>query len=175
MPSQQENKKIEQAIIILVDCISQSSLNPKPVILHSLKVGMKLLELGKPTEVVIAGILHDLIEDSNCSLEKIQKKFGSKVAKLVEALTSERSIRDYQKRGYKNIAKIKKAGPNTMLIKVIDYYDNLPYVAKLKDEKKFEEVLWKHGLLIDSFKPSLGKLKIFKDYESGYRRLKLKK
>lgn len=80
-----EQIKIEKAIIMLVYCVIRKCRNPKPVILHSLRVGLKLQELNQSKEVVIAGILHDLIEDTNCKISQIKKKFGSKVAKLVSA------------------------------------------------------------------------------------------
>ena len=69
---------MEKAIIMMVDCIKRGCRNDKPLILHSLGVGFKLWEIGESKEVVIAGFLHDLLEDTNCKEEEIKKNLETK-------------------------------------------------------------------------------------------------
>lgn len=52
-------KEIEAAIVFMVQKIKEKCYNEKPLILHSIRVGMRLMELGASKEVVIAGVLHD--------------------------------------------------------------------------------------------------------------------
>ena len=65
--------QLEQAIIFLVTTFQQSGNNPKPVILHSIRVALFLYEYHYPEEVIIAGALHDLVEDTNCLLYKSKR------------------------------------------------------------------------------------------------------
>jgi len=167
----QQDKEIEKAILMLVLCVRQKCRNAKPLILHSLRVGFKLLEIGQPKEVVIAGVLHDLIEDTDCKISKIKKEFGLKVANLVLALTREHveGYEDYIKQRKIFIIKIKKAGKRAMIIKIVDANDNLLYVPLIKNNKILKEVLWKHRLVMKEFKADIGDLDIFKEYCQKYK------
>lgn len=166
-----QEKEIEQAVLMLVDCVKKNCRNPKPLIWHSLKVGCKLYELGESKEVVIAGILHDLLEDTGCKISQIKSKFGSKVAKLVLASTFDARIKDYKERWHKSIGKIKKAGPKAMLIKIVDANDNLPFILLIEDNNKLKEVLWKHQLIMDSFNSEMGKVPVFKEYQKNFKKM----
>ena len=173
MSPQNKEKDIERAVLMLVDCVQKNCRNPKPVIWHSLKVGCKLYELNQPKEVIIAGILHDLIEDTSCKLDQIGNKFGPGVVKLVSACTFDIAIKDYKKRWHKSIANIKEVGKEAMIIKVVDANDNLPFVLLIKDSRKLGETLWKHQLIMKSFKPKIGKLQMFKEYQRNLKKVKI--
>lgn len=164
-------RKIEEAVLMMVNCIRKGCRNEKPLIWHSLKVGCRLYELGLPKEVVIAGILHDLLEDTDCKISQIKNKFGSKVAKLVLACTYNSKIKDYKKRWHKFLPKIKKTGREAMIIKVADANENLVFVPLIKRADKLEEVLWKHRFVIKLFKPEIGELPIFKEYQRNYKKI----
>lgn len=165
-----QEKEIEAAVLMLVDCVRKNCRNPKPLIWHSLKVGCKLYELGESKEIVIAGILHDLLEDTSCKISQIKNKFGPKVTDLVLASTFDARIKDYKERWRKSIAQIKKAGPKAMLIKIIDANNNLSFISLIEDENKLKEVLWKHRLIIDSFKPEMDKSPVFKEYQENIKK-----
>lgn len=158
-------KRIEQVIIFLIKKIWGRCYNKKPIILHSIRVGLKLMELKEKKEVVIVGFLHDLLEDTDCQLAEIEKEFGKRVAKLVSACTFNEDIKDYKERWQKLISNIKKAGRDALVIKLIDQMDNLPYYILISDEQKKREVIWKHKFFIDSLKDELKQFKVFQDYE----------
>ena len=162
---------------MLVDRVKENCRNPKPLILHSIKVGMKLLDLNQPKEVVIAGILHDLVEDTNCKISEIRKEFGCKIADLVSTLTQEK-IKNYKERWHVLLNKIKKRGKGAMIIKIVDNNDNLTYyIPLIKDKEILKETLWKQRFTIESLKPHLAKFKVFKEYCKNYKAIvtKLKK
>ncbi|MDD3399602.1 MAG: HD domain-containing protein [Candidatus Paceibacterota bacterium] len=161
---------IEKAIIMAAECFKDKRSNKKPALLHSIRVGFKLRDYGQPGEVVAAGILHDLIEDTNCTIEEIRDKFGSKVAKLVSLCTCEDSSGDTDERWHKFIDKVVKGGKTAMIIRVVDANDNLPYIFLIKDEKYAERILWKHEIQISKIKRKISNLQIFKDYSKNYRR-----
>lgn len=51
-----------------------------PFVSHVLAVGMMLAAYGYAEDVVIAGILHDIVEDTEVTLEGIEEEFGEYVA-----------------------------------------------------------------------------------------------
>lgn len=168
----QKDSDIEKAITKTVDCINKKNRNSKPLILHSLRVGMKLFELNQPKEVVIAGLLHDLAEDTDYTIRDIKKQFGPKVALLVSALTQEK-VADYQERWHILMGKIKKAGTGAMIIKIVDCNDNLVYFfSQLKDRQFIKEIVWKQNFTIESLKPYLSDIKFFKEYCKNFKSAK---
>lgn len=165
MYTPQIQKEIERAIIFLLRKIQERCYNEKPLILHSIRVGLKLMELNKAKDVVIAGFLHDLLEDTDCKPEEIKGRFGKKVAALVSACTLDRNIKEYKKRWRKLIANLKRAGRDALLIKLVDQMDNLPYYMLILDDGKKQEVMRKHNFFIEECGDNLKELPIFKDYK----------
>ncbi|MBR0488479.1 bifunctional (p)ppGpp synthetase/guanosine-3',5'-bis(diphosphate) 3'-pyrophosphohydrolase [Candidatus Saccharibacteria bacterium] len=66
----------------------------EPYIIHPLAVKKILEEWGMDEDTVIAGILHDTIEDTNLTLSDIKKEFGESVAFLVDGVTKLSTARD---------------------------------------------------------------------------------
>jgi len=158
--------KIEKAILFLVKFVSQYKDNPKPLILHSVRVGTKLMDLNAPVNIVIAGILHDIVEDTHCTFNIIQKKYGKKVVDIIIALTQDYSFKNYKDRWLYAEKCINKIGKYGWLIKMVDAKDNLPYYSKiLKSKKRFIEMMWKHKLVIKNSKKYWSNLNEYKDYE----------
>ena len=56
-----------------------------PYILHPLEVAQILSTMTDDQEIITAGILHDIVEDTDGTLEEIEKRFGSRVASLVSS------------------------------------------------------------------------------------------
>ncbi|MEF9945701.1 MAG: bifunctional (p)ppGpp synthetase/guanosine-3',5'-bis(diphosphate) 3'-pyrophosphohydrolase [Lachnospiraceae bacterium] len=59
----------------------------EPYIIHPLWVGIILAELELDKETIATGILHDVVEDTDMSIEDLAKEFGSEVALLVDGVT----------------------------------------------------------------------------------------
>jgi guanosine-3',5'-bis(diphosphate) 3'-pyrophosphohydrolase len=59
----------------------------EPYILHPLAVSSLLADLGMEPEVAAAGLLHDVIEDTEIQLEYLEQEFGTQVAALVDGVT----------------------------------------------------------------------------------------
>jgi len=58
-----------------------------PYILHSLEVAQILSTMTEDEDVITAGILHDIVEDTDGTMEEIKKRFGERVAALVASET----------------------------------------------------------------------------------------
>jgi (p)ppGpp synthase/HD superfamily hydrolase len=69
-----------------------------PFILHPLEVAALLHNHGWGDEVVAAGVLHDLLEDTGTPAEELRERFGERVADLVTAVTEDEGISDYAER-----------------------------------------------------------------------------
>ena len=59
----------------------------EPYIIHPLWVGIILADLEMDKETIVAGMLHDAVEDTDMTLEDITKEFGEEVALLVDGVT----------------------------------------------------------------------------------------
>lgn len=59
----------------------------EPYLHHPLSVAYMLAEWGSDFTTVLAGLLHDVIEDAGVSKEELEKRFGKDVAFIVDALT----------------------------------------------------------------------------------------
>ncbi len=74
--------------------IHQSQILPsgQPYLVHVITVADLLAELGMDTEVLVAAILHDVVEDKQVSLTAIEKQFGHVVSSLVDGVTKMNGI-----------------------------------------------------------------------------------
>jgi myo-inositol-1(or 4)-monophosphatase len=69
-----------------------------PYVLHPLEVGIILSRFTDNENLIVAAILHDVVEDTDIELESIKSEFGEDIAKLVEILTEDKSIEDRTQR-----------------------------------------------------------------------------
>jgi len=65
----------------------QTQPNGSPYISHCLAVAGILAEISVPPELIIAGMLHDVVEDTEITLEEVNKEFGAEIAGLVDGVT----------------------------------------------------------------------------------------
>jgi (p)ppGpp synthase/HD superfamily hydrolase len=69
-------------------------LDGLPFVTHPLEVACLLHDAGYQDEVVAAGVLHDVLEDTDTQRSDLESRFGSRVAELVEAVTDDPTIED---------------------------------------------------------------------------------
>jgi (p)ppGpp synthase/HD superfamily hydrolase len=69
-----------------------------PYIEHPMRVAALLDEHGYGDEVLAAALLHDVVEDSETTLDELREKFGEGVAGLVGAMTDDEELEDYRER-----------------------------------------------------------------------------
>ena len=86
--SNTKNDRIKRAVEIAKKAHEgQLRKTGEPYIVHPLAVKKILEEWGMDEDTIIAGILHDTIEDTDLTLEDIKKEFGESVAFLVDGVT----------------------------------------------------------------------------------------
>ena len=69
----------------------------EPYISHPLAVAEILADIEQDMETVVAGLLHDVVEDTDTTLEDIEAAFGSEIALLVDGVTKLMRLRFYSK------------------------------------------------------------------------------
>lgn len=138
MISYQTSKEIEKAIEFLVQAIITSGNNPKPVILHSILVGLSLAKLDYPIHVIQAGFLHDVIEDSEASIENMQEKFGDKVFTIVSACTYNNSIQNKVEQYKDAMSRAAETGRDALVVMAADLIQNEPYY----NQEDFTQCPW---------------------------------
>ncbi len=95
-----------------------------PYIVHPVEVMLFLTECGCSTETVVAGVLHDTLEDTETTLEELKENFGGKIAALV-ASESEDKSKSWQERKQTTIVSLKTASEETKMICLADKLSNL--------------------------------------------------
>ncbi|MBQ6780022.1 MAG: HD domain-containing protein [Treponema sp.] len=93
-------KLLEEAIIYAT-VMHQGKVrkfNNIPYILHPMEVAQILSTMTADEEIITAGILHDIVEDTDGTLEEIEKRFGKRVAFIVSSETEKKISQRGQKR-----------------------------------------------------------------------------
>jgi (p)ppGpp synthase/HD superfamily hydrolase len=111
-----------------------------PYILHPLGVAKILIEHECYEEIVIAGILHDTVEDTPVTLDDIKEHFGVRVAGLVEALSEPDKSDSWENRKQHTIDYLKTAPVDVLLIACADKLNNIRAIQE--DYAKHGETLW---------------------------------
>ncbi len=90
-----KDPKIEYALNFAVEAHKgQYRKSGEPYVVHPILVASIVAYISKEETMVIASLLHDVVEDTSHTIEEIKEHFGSDVARLVEGLTKIVEIRD---------------------------------------------------------------------------------
>ena len=143
------DKTVEKAILYLVQASIKSGHNPKPFVLHSIRTGLVLYHQNCPLNVIVAAILHDVVEDTDVRIGEVENEFGSEVAQLVAANSFNPEIRKKEDRDIELLDRCKKGGRWALLIKATDILDNSAYFHLCMDEEQFDWLLEKTGYFLD--------------------------
>ncbi|MBI5401065.1 MAG: HD domain-containing protein [Candidatus Yonathbacteria bacterium] len=99
-----------------------------PYITHPLAVGLILARSDADEDTIIAGILHDTIEDSvpekKATKEMIAERFGENIATIVESVTEQNKALPWEKRKSEALEHIKKFSHESLLVKSADVISN---------------------------------------------------
>lgn len=96
--SKSSNERISHAVAIATVAHSgQLRKTGEPYITHPLAVKKILEDWNMDEDTIIAGVLHDTIEDTNLTLEEIKSEFGDSVAFLVDGVTKLGKVRENMK------------------------------------------------------------------------------
>ncbi len=118
-----------------------------PYITHPLAVATILAELGMDAPTLMAGLLHDTVEDTDYGLETLRQDFGDSVALLVDGVTKLDRVKFGEAAQAETVRKMVVAmakDPRVLVIKLADRLHNMRtmrYLKREKQEKKARETL----------------------------------
>ncbi len=107
-----------------------------PYVEHPVRVAALLDEEGYgEEEVLAAALLHDVVEESETTLEELREKFGERVAGLVGAMTDDESIDSYRERKAEHRERLAAAPAAAMAIYGADKLTNVSTLLAAYDEE----------------------------------------
>ena len=121
----------------------------EPYIIHPVAVAKILVEMGMDTSTIAAGLLHDVLEDTSCTFETMEKEFNLEIAKLVDGVTklTKFEYKSKEEQQADNVRKMLLAMAEdirVIIIKLADRLHNLrtlEYMTKEKQMQKAKETL----------------------------------
>ncbi len=128
-----------------------------PYILHPVEVALILANLGFDEDVVCGALLHDVIEDCNCTKEQLAEEFNPKIAELVDAVSAIDKAKfvlnpddiyedanfvksSIEEQSFKKLIAIGKKNPLGFCIKFADRLHNLRTIECFEQSKQIEKV-----------------------------------
>lgn len=110
-----------------------------PYIGHPFHVAKILEEAGMPTVVIVAGLLHDTVEDTSVTIHDIEQEFGKEVADLV-AYNTEEKEKSWEERKSHTIEQLKTGTLHQKALVVADKYANL--LELIRNHQTLGEEIW---------------------------------
>ncbi|MFN9781647.1 MAG: HD domain-containing protein, partial [Sphingobacteriales bacterium] len=115
----------------------------EPYILHPLAVSRICVEeVGLGVRSTICALLHDTVEDTDISLDDIEREFGSEIARIIDGLTKISNVVDnnstQQAENFKKILLTLTDDPRVILIKLADRLHNMRTLESMKSEKQLK-------------------------------------
>ncbi|HET9222693.1 MAG TPA: HD domain-containing protein, partial [Roseiflexaceae bacterium] len=104
-----------------------------PYIAHPVHVSLILIRHGFGEDLAIAGLLHDVVEDTDVPLDRIAAEFGDQVARLVAAVSETKAVdgveRPWEERKAEKLAHLLAGGPDVAVLKAADAIHNARSIA----------------------------------------------
>ncbi len=121
----------------------------EPYVIHPILVAAIVASISEDRVMVIAALLHDVVEDTEYTLENVETLFGHEVALLVDGLTKLSEIREEElvssdsdekliksALSFKNMLLVSVKDPRVLVIKLCDRLHNMMTLESLKPEKQ---------------------------------------
>ncbi len=108
---------------------------------HCVEVARILAELHLDSNSIAAGLIHDVVEDTDATLEEVRAEFGEEVARIVDGLTKIarvkfRSTTEQQVENYRKLLLSMATDARVILIKLADRLHNMRTLDHLRPEKR---------------------------------------
>ncbi|HJU46269.1 MAG TPA: RelA/SpoT family protein, partial [Chitinophagaceae bacterium] len=139
-----DKELVRQAFEMAVDAHkTMRRKSGEPYILHPLAVAKICVEeIGLGVRSTICALLHDTVEDTDITLEDIEREFGTEIARIVDGLTKISNVIDVnasrQAENFRKILLTLTDDPRVILIKLADRLHNMRTMESMKREKQLK-------------------------------------
>jgi len=117
-----------------------------PYIVHPVHVSTILLRHGCSEDEIVAGLLHDVVEDQDVPLQEIEAEFGPSVAEIVAALTERKKAagakRPWEERKRESLDQLHQASIQAVTVKAADALHSARSLAH--DLERDGAVIWRN-------------------------------
>ena len=135
--------KVAEAFTLAYEShVGQKRKSGEDYILHPVEVAEILADMRMDTDTIVAGLLHDVVEDTLITLADIEYNFGEDVKKLVDGVTKLRNLPRTDSKKLENIRKMVVAMSEdirVVIIKLADRLHNMRTLKYMKPEKQQEK------------------------------------
>jgi (p)ppGpp synthase/HD superfamily hydrolase len=143
------SEQYEQALRVatVAHCYQTRKGSGLPYVIHPIHVSVILLRHGFSMETVIAGLLHDVVEDQGYDLAEIEQRFGVPVAEMVATLSERKSDAEGAKRPWElrkreALQQIRGASLDAVAVKCADTLHNAH--SFVQDLRREGVAVWEH-------------------------------
>ncbi len=111
-----------------------------PYLIHPVGVAKLLKQAGAENEIIAAGLLHDVLEDTGCEMEEMIKKVGQPITAIVLEVTEKDKTIPWRRRKLGYLNTLKRASRAALTVACADKIDNLQSLIRgLKSGKGFDK------------------------------------
>jgi len=143
--SEDDKTLIRKALDVAIDAhSSQTRKSGKPYIFHPISVAKIVAsKIGLDAQSIASALLHDVVEDTKYSIEKIEEIFGKEIAKIVDGLTKisklkKEKILSIQAENFRKMLLTLNDDIRVILIKIADRLHNMKTLDFLSEEKQLK-------------------------------------
>lgn len=115
-------------------------IDATPYVIHPLEVGMLLSKYGLSDDIVIAGILHDTVEDTALTLSDIEENFGETIAMYVDFCSEKDKCDSWENRKRDYLRRMEEAPLEALYVICADKVSNTE--SLLKNISEYGTDIW---------------------------------
>ncbi len=140
--SEEEIKHIKHAYIFAVNAHEgQMRKSGEPYIIHPISVATVLAEQKLPAKVIISGLLHDVVEDTEITMEELAEEFSQEVADIVDGVTKLGNIHglssdQVKAANHRKIIMATAKDVRVILVKLADRVHNMSTIKYMNEAKQ---------------------------------------
>jgi GTP diphosphokinase / guanosine-3',5'-bis(diphosphate) 3'-diphosphatase len=119
----------------------QKRVSGEPYFVHVFETAMNLTDMKMGSTTICAGLLHDVVEDTNYTLKDIEKEFNKEIAMLVEGMTkiskmNFQNLDDYKSENIRRMILATTKDIRIILIKLADRLHNMRTLNNFREDKQ---------------------------------------